>query len=186
MTNNEVKSFNGRYIRKLNYELYFAKAYLLIYYNLSPMQISLFFFLNLFIYLFIFGCVGSLLLHVGFLQLRQAGATLGCGVQPSHCGGFSRCAAWAQLLHSVWDPPGPRLEPVSPPLAGGFLTTAPPGNSADISYIILVGQVISFNLEQKLFQGLAYIPCPCSSRWYVLTVKPRVSIRLLYLMILLL
>ena len=37
----------------------------------------LFFFLNyLFIYLFIFGCVGSSFLCEGFLQLRQAGATL--------------------------------------------------------------------------------------------------------------
>ena len=34
--------------------------------------------------LFIFGCIGSLLLHVGFLQLRQAGATLRCGAQASH------------------------------------------------------------------------------------------------------
>ena len=27
----------------------------------------------------------------------------------------------------MWDLPGPGLEPVSPALAGGFLTTAPPG-----------------------------------------------------------
>ena len=27
----------------------------------------------------------------------------------------------------MWDPPGPGLEPMSPALAGGFLTTAPPG-----------------------------------------------------------
>ena len=27
----------------------------------------------------------------------------------------------------MWDHPGPGLEPVSPALAGGFLTTAPPG-----------------------------------------------------------
>ena len=32
----------------------------------------------------------------------------------------------ASLLHGVWDLPGPGLEPVSPALAGGFLTTAPP------------------------------------------------------------
>ena len=31
------------------------------------------------------------------------------------------------MLRSVWDLPGPGLEPVSPALAGGFLTTAPPG-----------------------------------------------------------
>ena len=27
----------------------------------------------------------------------------------------------------MWDLPGPEHEPVSPALAGGFLTTAPPG-----------------------------------------------------------
>ena len=27
----------------------------------------------------------------------------------------------------MWDLPGPGIEPVSPALAGGFLTTAPPG-----------------------------------------------------------
>ena len=27
----------------------------------------------------------------------------------------------------MWDLPGPGLEPVFPALAGGFLTTAPPG-----------------------------------------------------------
>ena len=29
----------------------------------------------------------------------------------------------------MWDVPGPGLEPVSPALAGGFLTTGPPGKS---------------------------------------------------------
>ena len=29
----------------------------------------------------------------------------------------------------MWDLPGPGLKPVSPALAGGFLTTAPPGTS---------------------------------------------------------
>ena len=45
--------------------------------------------------LFIFGCVGSLLLQTGFIQLRRVGATLRCGAQVSHCGGFSCCGAWA-------------------------------------------------------------------------------------------
>ena len=58
-----------------------------------------------------FGCVGSSLLHVGFLQLRQPGATLCCSVRASHCGGFSllwstgsrcaglsSCGTWAQQL----------------------------------------------------------------------------------------
>ena len=29
----------------------------------------------------------------------------------------------------MWDLPGPGIEPMSPALAGGFLTTAPPGKS---------------------------------------------------------
>ena len=40
---------------------------------------------------------------------------------------LSSCGSRAQLLRGMWDPPRPGLEPVSPPLAGGFSTTAPPG-----------------------------------------------------------
>ena len=40
---------------------------------------------------------------------------------------LSNCGSRAQLLRSMWDLPRPGLEPVSPALAGGFLTTAPPG-----------------------------------------------------------
>ena len=110
-------------------------------------------------FFFFFGCVGSSLLHTGFLQLQRVGATLYCSVQASHCSGFScfraralgtqasvvaayglsscgsralerrlsSCGAQAQLLHSMWDLPRPGLEPVSPALAGRFLTTLPPG-----------------------------------------------------------
>ena len=48
-------------------------------------------FIYLFIYLYFFGCVGSLFLRVGCLWLRRAGATLRCSVRASHCGGFSCC-----------------------------------------------------------------------------------------------
>ena len=40
---------------------------------------------------------------------------------------LSNCGSRAQLLRGIWDPPGPGLEPVSPALAGGLSTTAPPG-----------------------------------------------------------
>ena len=63
--------------------------------TLSREVVFIFFFLINFIYLFIFGCVGSSLLHAGPLQLWRAGATLPCGGRASHCGGFSRCRAWA-------------------------------------------------------------------------------------------
>ena len=54
-------------------------------------------------YLFIFGCVGSSLLRVGFLQLRRAGAPLHCGAQGSPCGGFFCSGAqapgsWASVV----------------------------------------------------------------------------------------
>ena len=32
----------------------------------------------------------------------------------------------------MWDLTGPGLEPVSPALAGGFLTTAPPGKPQEV------------------------------------------------------
>ena len=101
-----------------------------------------------YIYLFIFGCVGSSLLCAGFLWLRRAGATLCCGVQASlvaehglQAHGLQQLwlagsrvqaqqlCARAQLLHGMWDLPEPGIEPMSPALAGGFLTTVPPGKS---------------------------------------------------------
>ena len=40
---------------------------------------------------------------------------------------LSNCGSRAQLLCGMWDLPGPGLEPMSPALAGGLPTTAPPG-----------------------------------------------------------
>ena len=40
---------------------------------------------------------------------------------------LSNCGSRAHPLRSMWDPPRPGLEPVSPALAGRFSTTAPPG-----------------------------------------------------------
>ena len=40
---------------------------------------------------------------------------------------LSNYGSRAQPLRGMWDLPRPGLEPVSPALAGGFLTTAPPG-----------------------------------------------------------
>ena len=58
----------------------------------------------------------------------------------SHCGGFScreaqalglvgLVVARAQLLRGMWDLPGPRVEPVSPALAGRLFTAEPPGKT---------------------------------------------------------
>ena len=40
---------------------------------------------------------------------------------------LSSCGSRAQPLRGMWDLPRPGLEPMSPALAGGFSTTAPPG-----------------------------------------------------------
>ena len=48
---------------------------------------------------------------------------------------LSSCGAQAWLLCGMWDLPGPGLEPMSPELAGGFLTTVPPGKSLYYSII---------------------------------------------------
>ena len=114
----------------------------------TPTFYSFFFFnINLFIYLFIFGCFWFFVAVCGFLKLRRAGATLRCSVWASHCSGFCCCGARAlgarasvvvarglgscgtrgQLPSGMWDLPRPGLEPMSPALAGGFLSTVPPG-----------------------------------------------------------
>ena len=109
----------------------------------------LFFFL---IYLF-FGCIGS--------SVAVSGGYSSCGVPASHPGGFSCCrarapGAGAQYLWLAGSRaqaqvvahrlscsaacgifPRPGLEPMSPALAGEFLTTAPPGKptvSASVNY----------------------------------------------------
>ena len=66
---------------------------------------------------------------------------------------LSSCGAWAQLLRGMWDLPGPGLEPVSPALAGRFLTTVPPGKSlqsifksSDNFYIIF--KLLCYGIEK--------------------------------------
>ena len=82
-----------------------------------------------------------------FSSCNEQGLLSSCGVWVSHCGGFSycrtqalgtrastlavcglsSCGTWAELFPDMWDLPGPGIEPVSPALAGRFLTTEVPG-----------------------------------------------------------
>ena len=55
---------------------------------------------------------------------------------PLGCVGFRSCGAWAWLLCGMWDLPRPGIKPVSPTLAGGFLSTVPPEKSN--SYFCIV------------------------------------------------
>ena len=50
---------------------------------------------------------------------------------------LSSCGTQAQLLRSMWDLPRPEVKPMSPALAGGFLTTAPPGKSPGLVQLYL-------------------------------------------------
>ena len=110
-----------------------------------------FFFFNfiatLFIYLFIFGCVGSSVRARAFSSCGKRGPLLIAVWGPLFIavrGPFtiaappvaghrlqtrrlSSCGSRAQLLRGMWDLPRPGPEPVSPALAGRFSTTAPPG-----------------------------------------------------------
>ena len=106
-----------------------------------------FFIATLFLYFFIFGCVGSsvparafssygkwgpLFIAVQgllFIAVRgpltiAAPPVVGHRLQTRR---LSSCGSRAQLLRGKWDLPRPGLEPVSPALAGRFSTTAPPG-----------------------------------------------------------
>ena len=108
---------------------------------------------NSFLYLFIFGCAGSLLLQGLFSSCIKQELLSICGVQASHhCGfGFSCCGAralgtWVLVfwlivsraqtqqswrvglvaLRHVYYLPRPWMKPGSPALAGRFFTTEPP------------------------------------------------------------
>ena len=121
-----------------------------------------FFFLNfiatLFIYFFIFGCVGSSVRARAFSSYGKWGplfiAVQGplfiavCGpltiAAPPAAGHrlqtrrLSSCGSRAQLLRGLWDLPRPGLEPVSPALAGRFSTTAPPGKPYNNGFNVII------------------------------------------------
>ena len=111
--------------------------------------------------LFIYDWAGSSLGSRAFLQLWRVGATRRCGAR-AHCDSFSYCGAqalgtwasvvavhrlsscgtWAWLPCGMWNLPGPWTEPVSPPLAGGFLTTGPPGKFQNLLFNKIPGALL--------------------------------------------
>ena len=77
-----------------------------------------------------------------FSSCGEQGLLSSCGALASYCGGFSWGRAWAlgfegfcscgtraYLCSSMWDLPGPGIEPVSPALAGRFLPAESSGKS---------------------------------------------------------
>ena len=156
-----LNCFSILHNRKISFDFYgqhlsLGHSYLLKkfhYYNyLSQQSFFFFFFLKdfliyLFIYLFIFGCVGSSVRARAFSSCGKRGP-LSIAVRgppfiavrgpfsiaaPPAAGHrlqtrrLSNCGSRAQPLRGMWDLPRPGLEPVSPAPAGRLSTTAPPG-----------------------------------------------------------
>ena len=114
-----------------------ADGWLLDYFQFLTLVLILFYFINLFIYFWlrwVFVAARELSLAAasrGHSSLRCVGFSLRrlllLRSTGSRHAGFSGCGTRASLLCGMWDLPGPGLEPMSPALAGGFLTIAPPG-----------------------------------------------------------
>ena len=126
--------------------------------SLTVIFLSLSFFFK-FIYLFIYGCVGSSFLCEGPLQSWQAGVTLHRGARGPltiaaspvaehrlQTRGLSNCGSWAQPPHGMWDLPRPGLEPVSPALAGRLSTTASPGKPGLFLFFVIELHELLVNL----------------------------------------
>ena len=101
---------------------------------ISPTQ-GLFSFNKDFIYLFIFGCIESSLLCDGFSLVSVRGLLVVLGLSYYRlwalaCG-LSSWGTCGWLLRSVWDLLGPGIKPMTPVLAGGFLTAGPSGTSKE-------------------------------------------------------
>ena len=124
-----------------------------------------FFFLILFIYLFIFGCVGSSFLCEGFSSCGKRGPlfivvrgplTIAASPVAEHrlqTRRLSSCGSRAQLLCGMWDLPRPGLEPMPPALAGRFSTTAPPGKTLGLVFVC-IQQACVFWLEHLIHSRL--------------------------------
>ena len=140
-----------------------------------------FFFKKTALYLFmcVFGCAGSSLSDVCFLYFWLVEATLRCSARASHCSGFScgraralermlsSCGTRAYLPRGMWDLPGPGIEPVSPALAGGFLTTGPPGKSMNMmnfAFVIHLFPYLSLTYRKRCFT-FSIINTPPRSRY---------------------
>ena len=119
----------------------------------------------------------------GLQQLWHAGS-VSCGSQALE-DRLSSCGARVQLLRSMWDLPGPGLEPMSPALAGGFSTTEPPGKPYFLNslFIYLIQQIpIEHQLCSQICTGcygsLVWLPHPKPScfkvyiRGFILITAP--------------
>ena len=98
---------SGNSVLFINVYIYFFHFFIIAYYKILNIVVCKSFFkkiIYLFIYLFMYVCVGSSFLCEGFLQLWQVGATLHHGARASHCRGLSCCGAQAPdaEAHQLW------------------------------------------------------------------------------------
>ena len=104
----------------------------------------------LFIYLAVLGlhCCACAFSSCGKRRLLSSG-----GAWASHCSGFPYCracvlGAGALLPLGIWNLPGPGIKPMSPVLAGGFLTIGQPGSSGKyILILFLILFLLYFTLQ---------------------------------------
>ena len=77
------------------------------------------------------GCGAWASLCHGFACCRVQALGVQASVLAAH--GLSSCGTWAYMPHYMWDLPRPRIESMSPALAGGLKTSGPPGKSYVLS-----------------------------------------------------
>ena len=73
----------------------------------------------------------------------------------SRFAGFGSWGAWALLLHSMWNLPGPGIKPMFPALAGGFLSTVPPGKSNNSLILVHNAQFLNFSRRVNIPKTLS-------------------------------
>ena len=89
-------------------------------------------------------------LQGAWASVVAAGRLSSCGSQTLECRLSSR-GARAQLLHGMWDLPGPGLKPMSPALAGRFLTSVPPGRPITSISLLRFSSSICFKRIHNFF-----------------------------------
>ena len=101
----------------------------------------------------------------------------------SSCGSWalerrlSSCGTWASLLCDMWDLPGPGLEPMSPALAGRFLTTVPQGKPLQKCFEFISPNKTFISSRERLvfliILSLALTLCSASIQQVVLRFAPK-------------